>query len=345
MGRKNKFMKQMKARNSAAKKSRNKTQSVFNQNTFVPGNDNNNPPNAASKSYRDLPNLTSAFNFAAGYKGDAYLRDTHMRVSEVLSRYYADGRDALYRSTPSPLKLNDLKMCLAYASHFMPSTPHYKDNAYDGAPVYMMDENMSYLLVPDLLNPDFKITHVKICKLGGTQDHKIWQYAKDNKIKVILTCDNDFISIAKADVMGSLFKNPDFDAVKASDIPLVVHLCRTKNADLFSDPDEMKKIFPEIWEHAKNSERNYTTIKFIDGKSVKHFDTRHVYSDFLKIPLMIKSLKNPIFDEYIIEKKQLLSEITAYEMPNIELTATKENADAYIKFLAALKFSKNNPAP
>jgi predicted nuclease of predicted toxin-antitoxin system len=55
----------------------------------------------------------------------------------------------------------------------------------------LFDENVSYRLV-DLLSKEFaESTHVRLARLNGADDQKIWKYARDNGF-VIVSKDTDF---------------------------------------------------------------------------------------------------------------------------------------------------------
>lgn len=94
----------------------------------------------------------------------------------------------------------DILACEAYRVRFLENTlaQAYPDSSPD--PYFIIDENISYLLLPEMFRLFGKSTSVLAEGLyyqRNSDEHDVWKFAVDNKYKAVLTNDSDFRGIAK----------------------------------------------------------------------------------------------------------------------------------------------------
>lgn len=94
----------------------------------------------------------------------------------------------------------DILACEAYRVRFFEDElgKAYPDLSDD--PYFIIDENISYLLLPEMFRLFGKSTSVLAEGLyyqRNSDEHDVWKFAVDNKYKAVLTNDSDFRGIAK----------------------------------------------------------------------------------------------------------------------------------------------------
>jgi uncharacterized protein (DUF433 family) len=129
-----------------------------------------------------------------------YIRRNGVEVHEVL-RLVGKGYSDLEVCKRIPgLDKKDVMACKAYQVRFLSDT---LTDAYDvrgGSPFFLLDENVSYMLLPEVFRMFGRSTHVYAEGLYFTRnddEHDVWKFAVENGYKAVLTQDDDFRGIAK----------------------------------------------------------------------------------------------------------------------------------------------------
>jgi hypothetical protein len=210
----------------------------------------------------EYPSLTACFNIESGYTGDARIKGSNVLVSEILEYYEAllacsnDKLDKKYLLHIS----NDLKLSMAYASHYMPQSIIYKRNGFGSSNHFIIDENLSYHIVAENLNPNARLSHINIRQMKGCDDELIWQLAKDENINAVITNDADFIWQSNVEVIKQMAEKKLGEVIKFNEFPLVVLVsAATKNA-YSKNLSAYSKLLPNIIRHANNNARDYGAV-------------------------------------------------------------------------------------
>jgi uncharacterized protein (DUF433 family) len=129
-----------------------------------------------------------------------YIRRNGVDVHEVL-RLVEDGySDQDICKIIPRLEIKDVMACKAYQVRFLSDTLSDAYHVRNGAPFFLLDENVSYMLLPEVFRMFGRSTHVYAEGLYFTRnddEHDVWKFAVENGFKAVLTQDDDFRGIAK----------------------------------------------------------------------------------------------------------------------------------------------------
>lgn len=102
------------------------------------------------------------------------------------------------------LEIKDVMASLAYRVRFLADkiSPPPKDtvNTAEKRPYFLLDENVSYLLLPKIykvFGPSSSVMAEGLYFQHNSDEHNVWKFAVDNGYRAILTQDSDFRGIAK----------------------------------------------------------------------------------------------------------------------------------------------------
>lgn len=180
---------------------------------------NNNRNDAAT------PLLTTIFNRVVShpdrFNGQPYLINTDIPVNDVLDMMGKGLNDEEIKKQFNGLSDIGLDVCCAYQVRFRPETLPDSFNLDKNNKFFLLDENISYLLLYDVAKMFGYSTHVSAEGMSGHQgehhdDEKdIWAHAVKEKYKAILTADSDFVGIVEK------FKAENNNQVHT---PVVIHI-------------------------------------------------------------------------------------------------------------------------
>lgn len=142
---------------------------------------------------------------------------------------------------------NDIKLCKLIASLRLQASVFYKksrpnDDDRSGLKV-LVDENLSYKIVTDLMMQGLYISHVYFEDLGGKPDKDIW----NSGANIIITHDNDFMDIAQMMYIQRCRERAT-QYVDTRDFPMIVIVDKKRiDKDIFLS--SFRRFLPDIIEH------------------------------------------------------------------------------------------------
>lgn len=169
----------------------------------------------------------------------------------------------------------DIDSCRAYAARFLPDPAH--DNAQN---VFLLDENASYLILPDIVRLFGKSSHVLAEGLKNADDEKdIWAHLVTHKYQAILTSDIDFKNISRhyrrdlAEKYGKLQDCPEH-------IPTVVYIKKHLSypefrAVLTKHQDAIKRFL---------AENDTGVLSVNENEAARQYDLKELKEKAVSIP-------------------------------------------------------------
>ncbi|MGE4312650.1 MAG: DUF5615 family PIN-like protein [Pseudobdellovibrionaceae bacterium] len=197
-------------------------------------------------------NYRQEFGRIAGVDTDnPVLKRSQIPVRDILRVLDGDGSvEALIPQ--GALKKGDIAACRAYQVSYIPETLVDKLGPSLAENFILVDENTSYLLLWDLAQIFGRATHAyaeNLCFDNNDDDKNIFQYAIDQRFKMILTADSDFQGISQYRRRRILLEN-DSIAESGEHMPVVVYfmknLRRSQTRSLIAYyQDEIKDFIAE----------------------------------------------------------------------------------------------------
>ena len=128
----------------------------------------------------------------------------------------------------------DVHACKALAALVFEDRPEYrrnkkfkprnKDKAEGRKPVkILLDENITWKIIPDLVNNITELSHVLFENMGGWRDDGIWERGIKGEFGIVITQDHDFRKLAEAHAMDKILRAGSLDA-DINGCPFVVHV-------------------------------------------------------------------------------------------------------------------------
>lgn len=191
-----------------------------------------------------------------------YLRNGDVSVRDVLKCFdHKHSRKIILDRYPT-LKPHDLDACRVWAAFVMEERHEYERNkrrrrslsGKEYPPVkFMFDENLSWRIVPEVVNNISEVSQIHLEDMAGAQDIEIWDAFKTNGSRaIIITKDDDFVRLSKVFAMHAMMSERSFegldDQLKAH--PFVVHVCSKKKGVGNEDTLFAKGIIEGFKKHA-----------------------------------------------------------------------------------------------
>lgn len=123
------------------------------------------------------------------------------------------------------LEPKDIIACQAYRVRFLEDTLSSAYAAQDSAPFFLLDENMSYLLLPEVYRLYGRSTHVLAEGLyfqHNDDEKDVWAFAVREGCRAILTNDDDFRAISSRYRRQILSQFNGAAQAKLNDVPAVI---------------------------------------------------------------------------------------------------------------------------
>lgn len=238
------------------------------------------------------------------HDGHPFLIFNGVEVQEIEARFLAGQTDeqilAEYRKTLANdrgrMTQDDLDACRAWQARFEPETLSSIFNRVSGQNVIMLDENMSYKMLYDVVRLFGRSSHVYADGLyddHNDDERDIWAHVVKNKYAAIITGDNDFkrISHDYRDKMihkyGSLENCPEH-------IPAVIFV---PHFGSWQDTcDLLEKFAPQIRKYIETNDAICAEVTPRDGFQ-KIYEVRHFKSPTGPSPLHKEFCKNRAKDK------------------------------------------------
>lgn len=135
------------------------------------------------------------------HNGQPFLNGTHITVPQILELIRLGLPDEeIVRNLPDIKQLH-IDVCRAYQTRFMAHTQPGMEHLNENNKVFMLDENVSYLLLPDVARLFGWSSHVLAEGLyaeNNDDEQNIWAHMRANGYKAILTEDADFKRISRS---------------------------------------------------------------------------------------------------------------------------------------------------
>lgn len=177
----------------------------------------------------------------------------------------------------------DIRNCKLLALVELEDRPEYKRNKHvkarrSGKPrqplKIMFDENLTYKIVPALVNNISEVSHVYFEDMQAWRDIDIWNKVKGcDRRGIVITRDRDFVELAEIFTMEAIVKAGAVDKADISAEPFVVHIDTkvTKKVDVLS---AFRKQAHMMAKEAQREPREmpYMTLKgdrIVSGASVR----------------------------------------------------------------------------
>jgi hypothetical protein len=177
-----------------------------------------------SKKQNRQGHLHRIFEQSARQGGSFTLRDTGISVDDILTDLDQHGAAYVLRKHKDVITPRDIDICLTIASQNMPERPEFQKNGLHAAVKILLDENVPYRIIPEILNEDSQLVHISFRKLTTKPDQTIWRFAKKQHFSALITNDNDFRRIAEMEALEQMSKTNDFSLARPSAVPLVVFI-------------------------------------------------------------------------------------------------------------------------
>ena len=195
------------------------------------------------------------------HQGQPFLSGRNIPVLNVLNLIAQGCDDALIVDRMhGKIDQSDIDACRSYQARFLTDTltEAFQLQAQDN--YMMLDENISYLVLYDVVRLFGRSSHVYAD--GLYWDHNddeldIWNHLRENRYKVILTSDNDFKRISKSwrgrmiQQYGSMDNAPE-------NLPVVVSLM--KNVSREETRDLLSCHQDDIRQYANDNDAAFATI-------------------------------------------------------------------------------------
>jgi uncharacterized protein (DUF433 family) len=204
------------------------------------------------------------------YDGRPFLLESGVEVKEILAAFKEglSDRDISRRFRRQGLTFPEIEAVRAYQARFLPETLSAEFNRVSSQNVFMVDQNVSYRALYDIVKMFGRSSHVQADGLYGDHnddERDIWQHAIDHKYQAILTADMDFLRISQyhrnrmIDKYGSLENCPEH-------IPAVVYF---ENTYSMRDSVELLHAFQDdIRQFLKDNDAVYLSISWMGAKKV-----------------------------------------------------------------------------
>lgn len=169
-------------------------------------------------------------------KGKYFLRKGDISINEVLGCLDKGlSNEDIFSKYPN-LNEGDLHVCKVWAVMVMKDRPEYIQNKSRKAgrkngrhpPVKILfDENLSWKIIPEIINNISEVSHVSLEGMDGAKDIELWDSFKTNGGRsIIITRDNDFIKLSEAFSLDAIMKERSFLGLgkELNKNPFVVHV-------------------------------------------------------------------------------------------------------------------------
>lgn len=192
--------------------------------------------------------------------GTKILFETDIEISDVIDMLKKGCKDKEIRQKFPELKKSDIDACRAWQVRFEPDTLPEDFNLDEDKKFFLLDENISYLLLYKVARIFGWCSHVSAEGLIGkhNDDEKdIWAHAVNKGYKAVLTKDSDFVGIAQRHrkkiiaQYGSIANGPD-------NTPVVIHVENgippQKLAEL------LRRYERDIWDFVETNDHRYAEL-------------------------------------------------------------------------------------
>ena len=142
------------------------------------------------------------------FSGRPYLRYHDIEVDEILSmidsgysdedicKLYNDKKDDSHNTSEEIIYLipDDIHACRSYQARFMPDTLKSIFNRVSSDNMVMMDENMSYMILPTIVRLFGRSSHVLadgLCYEHNDDEKDIWAHMIKNRYKAVIRIAGD----------------------------------------------------------------------------------------------------------------------------------------------------------
>jgi len=155
-----------------------------------------------------------------------FLRETEIEVANIINMFRKKSRDSTILKKYPELSKTDLDACRAWQIKCAPQTLPENFNIDENKKFFLMDENISYLLMYKVAKIFGWSSHVSAEGLTGehNDDEKdIWAYAVAQRYKAVLTKDSDFLEISQK-YRRSIIAQYGSIANCPTNTPVVIHV-------------------------------------------------------------------------------------------------------------------------
>jgi len=165
--------------------------------------------------------------------GEFRLRHSGLNVRKILGRLDAGMSTKQICAELEGVNESDVHACKALATLAMPDRREYirnerfrPRNGTNGrrSLKVLFDENLSWKIVPELINNITKLSHVVLEDMQSWRDVDIWQRAVAGEWDIIISHDSDFARLARMSAMRRIIEAGSVEAADLSDLPFVVHV-------------------------------------------------------------------------------------------------------------------------
>lgn len=162
------------------------------------------------------------------HNGQPFLNGTHITVPQILDLIRLGlPDDEIVRNLPDIRQLH-IDICRAWQARFMAHTQPGLEHLDENDKVFMLDENVSYLLLPDVARLFGWSSHVLAEGLyaeNNDDEQNIWAHMRAHGYKAILTEDADFKRISTNYRRRILEKYGSVDNIMEH-VPVVVYVSK-----------------------------------------------------------------------------------------------------------------------
>jgi uncharacterized protein (DUF433 family) len=171
-----------------------------------------------------IPGLKEIFGAVVSHPdrfgGRPFLTESGVEVREILALFKEGLTDKEIgrRYRKQGLKPREIEACRAYQARFLPETLSDKFNRVGKNNVFLLDENIPYRALYDVVRLFGRSSHARADGLydeHNDDEKDIWQHAVGNKYAAVMTADADFLRISQyyrnhmIEKYGSLKKCPE----------------------------------------------------------------------------------------------------------------------------------------
>lgn len=257
--------------------------------------------------------------------GELYLRNGGVKVRDVLKVMdHGLSRDKVLAHFPT-LHEADIYTCKALATMAMDDRPEYRRNKGHKKPrngrqhqpiKFLFDENLSWRIVPELVNNISEVSHILLEDMGGARDIDIWNKFRGNGARaVIITKDDDFIDLAEIFAMKAMMDAGRTHAVSIENNPFVIHI-NVQKIDKDDVIEAFRKRAQIFVKEAMREERRMAYMRLnkngiFKGPSLPEIFEKHAgeRSDF--------DIANPIVTPKMVNIRKLNKKRIQNDLPGI----------------------------